>query len=201
MAADPSPRYPELIDLPDQLTGERVLLRPYRAGDGAAFFAAVDAHRDDLAEWVGWVDQYETPEDAEAYARRMHSKWIARTALILGIWSTDGREYYGGTGFHGFDWKVPAFELGYFLHKDARGHGYGAEAIRLVVDFAFRWLAAKRIWASCDAKNVRSIRLLERSGFRREATMLNECVDHHGTLRDTLIYGITDSRGSGVGTP
>ena len=192
MSSAAAPHYPELIDLPDQLAGERVLLRPYRAGDGAAFFKAVDAHREDLAQWVGWVDQYKTPEDAEAYVRRMHSKWIARSALIVGIWSKDGREYYGGTGFHGFDWKVPAFELGYFLHREARGHGYGVEAVRLVVDLAFRWLAASRIWASCDAKNTRSIRLLEKAGFAREATMRNECVDHHGTLRDTLIYGITE---------
>ena len=184
--------YPELIDLPDQLIGERVTLRPYRAGDGAAFFNAVDTHREDLAEWVGWVDQYKTPEDAEAYVRRMHSKWIARSALIVGIWSEDGREYYGGTGFHGFDWKVPAFELGYFLHKDARGHGYGVDAVRLVVDLAFRWLSAKRVWASCDAKNLSSIRLLEKAGLTREATMINECLDHHGRLRDTMIYAITE---------
>jgi len=190
-------RYPELVELPDQLLGERVLLRPYRAGDGPAFFAAVDRHRADLAEWVHWVDQYQTPDDAEAYVRRMHSKWIARSALIVGIWSKDGREYYGGTGFHGFDWKVPSFELGYFLHKDARGRGYGGEAVSLVVDMAFRCLAARRIWATCDAKNDRSIRLLERCGFRHEGTLYDECVDHHGSLRDTLLYALTASPGSG----
>ena len=94
---------------------------------------------------------------------------------------------------------LPAFELGYFLHKNARGHGYGAEAVKLIVDFAFRWLAAKRVWASCDARNERSIRLLERTGFRREGTLLDECVDQRGSLRDTLIFGITATRGSGVG--
>jgi RimJ/RimL family protein N-acetyltransferase len=193
MVREAAPHYPELIDLPDQLVGERVMLRPYRAGDGAAFFAAVDRHREDLARWVGWVDNYQTPDDAEAYVRRMHSKWIARSALIVGIWSKDGREYFGGTGFHGFDWKVPAFELGYFLHQDARGHGYGVDAVRVVVDFAFRWLAARRIWASCDALNAPSIRLLERCGFRHEAMLRNECVDHHGTLRDTLLYAITEA--------
>ncbi len=182
---------PELLDLPDELRGERVLLRPYRAGDGAAFFAAVDADRDDLATWVAWVDQFGTPDDAEAYVRRLHSKWIARSALILGIWSRDGRDYYGGTGFHGFDWKVPSLELGYFLTKNARGNGYATEAIDLVVRLGLETLGARRIWASCDALNERSIRLLERCGFTREATLRSECVDHHGTLRDTLLYAVT----------
>ena len=179
---------PELLDLPDRLTGNRVLLRPYRASDGGAFFATVDSHRHDLATWVGWVDQYKTPEDAEAYVRRMHSKWVARTALILGIWSMDGTAHYGGTGFHGFDWGVPSLELGYFLRKDARGRGYGAEAVSMAIAFGFDHLKAKRIWASCDAKNERSIRLLERCGLKHEATMINECRDHHGFLRDTLLY-------------
>lgn len=185
---------PELLDLPEAVSGDKVLLRPYRTGDGAAFFATVNEHRHDLATWVAWVDQYKTLDDAEAYVRRMESKWIARTALILGIWSKDGATHFGGTGFHGFDWDVPSLELGYFLRKDARGHGYGAEAVSLAIAFGFQHLAAKRIWASCDAKNDASIRLLERCGMQREATMINECRDHHGSLRDTLIYAVT--RGS-----
>lgn len=189
----PTPR-PELIDLPDSLIGDNVMLRPYRRGDGTAFFESVDKDREDLATWVAWVDQYKTTDDAEAYVRRMHSKWTARTALILGIFSKDGCRHYGGTGFHGFDWNVPAFELGYFLRKDARGHGYCSEAVTLVLDFAFEHLAAKRIWATCDAKNKASVRLLERCGLKREAEMKNECRDHHGSLRDTLMYAITEPR-------
>src|SRR5438045_9050403 len=104
MKSPGGPQRPELLDLPDQLAGERVLLRPYRPGDGRAFFEAIDRHREELGTWVAWVDQYHTPEDGEAYVRRMQSKWMARSALILGIWSTDGNQYLGGTGFHGFDW-------------------------------------------------------------------------------------------------
>lgn len=187
----PAPVRPELLDLPEQFTGERVLLRPYRPGDGRVFFEAIDRHRAELATWVAWVDQYRTPEDGEAYVRRMQSKWMARSALILGIWSADGARYLGGTGFQGFDWAVPSLELGYFLHADARGKGYAGEAIRLITDFAFQSLGARRIWASCDALNTASVRLLERSGYLREATLRNECRDHHGTLRDTFIYAMT----------
>ena len=84
---------PELLDLPSHMSGDKVLLRPYRTGDGAAFFASVEEDREDLATWVGWVDQYKTIDDAEAYVRRMESKWIARTALILGIFSKEGSQH------------------------------------------------------------------------------------------------------------
>ncbi len=181
---------PELLPLPDELRDERVLLRPYRAGDGVAFFAAIDRHREELKTWLRWVDRHQTIDDAEAYVRRMAGKWLAREALIVGIWTHDG-EYCGGTGFHGFDWVVPSFEVGYFLHKDARGKGYGTEAVRLVTDWALRGLRARRIWAGCDYLNERSWRLLERCGYVREAHFRKHRVDHHGTLRDELIYAVT----------
>ena len=75
-------RLPELLDLPSQMSGDKVLLRPYRTGDGPAFFESVEEDRNDLATWVGWVDQYKSVDDAEAYVRRMQSKWIARSAMI-----------------------------------------------------------------------------------------------------------------------
>ena len=55
---------PELLDLPAQLNGERVMLRPYRVGDGAAIFRAVDLDRHDLKRWVDWVDEYPAVEDS-----------------------------------------------------------------------------------------------------------------------------------------
>lgn len=117
--------HPELLPLPAELRGERVVLRPYREGDCAAFFAAVDRHRED------------------------------------------------------------------FLHKDARGKGYGAEAVKLVTDWALHGLGAVRVWASVDVKNPRSSRLLERCGFSREAHLHQHCRDHHGTVRDTYLYAVT----------
>jgi RimJ/RimL family protein N-acetyltransferase len=117
----------------------------------------------------------------------MAGKWLTREALIVGIWTHAG-DYCGGTGFHGFDWSVPSFELGYFLHMEARGKGYGTEAVQLVSDMAFATLHAKRVWASCDARNAASWRLLERCGFTREAALVNHSRDHHGALRDTYFY-------------
>ena len=183
--------HPELLDLPGQLLGERVLLRPYRTGDGPAFFAAIDENRAELGRWLGWLDQQRNPDDAEAYVRRMQAKWQDRSSLILAIWSRDGQRYVGGIGFHAFDWTVPSLELGYFLRPDAQGHGYATEAAKLTVAFGLEALGARRIWASCDALNVRSVRLLERCGFAREGVLKNERRNLQGGLRDTMLFAIT----------
>lgn len=76
---------PELLPLPDELRGERVVLRPYRAGDGATFFAAIDRHRDELKTWVAWVDRHRSAEDSEVYVRRMAGKWLMRDTYLYAV--------------------------------------------------------------------------------------------------------------------
>jgi ribosomal-protein-serine acetyltransferase len=181
---------PRLLELPARFETDKLVLRPYHAGDGAAFFAAVEEDRLELAQWLAWTGQYATVEDAEAYVRNMAGKWITRESLIMGIFSKDEKTLYGGTGFHGFDWKVPSVEIGWFLRKSARGQGIGAGAVNLCCKLAFEHIGVNRIWGSVDVLNERSWRLFERVGFTREAHLRGDCRDHHGTVRDTFMYAM-----------
>lgn len=181
---------PRLLDLPERFETDQLVLRPYRVGDGAAFFAAVEEDRTELSQWLAWTGQYVTAHDAEAYVRNMAGKWITREALIMGIFSKDEKTLYGGTGFHGFDWKVPSLEIGWFLRKSARGQGVGSEAVRLCCKLAFAHIGANRVWGTVDVLNDRSWRLFERVGFTREAHMRGNARDHHGVVRDTFMYSM-----------
>ena len=186
----PAIEKPELLDLPAWMASERVKLRTYRAGDGAAIFKAVDLDRQDLKRWVDWVDQYPAVEDSERYARRMHAKWLARESLVYGIWAPDESELYGGISIHAFDWKVPMGEIGYFLHKDARGRGIATDALRLLTGLGMQTVGLNRMWATCDAANEGSWRLLERAGYKREGHFRSERRNPQGNLRDTFAYGM-----------
>ena len=182
--------HPRLLALPERLETEKLVLRAYRAGDGAAFFDAVDEDRNELSQWLGWVGRYADVDDAEAYVRDMAGKWITRESLILGIFSKDEKTLYGGTGFHGFDWKVPSLEIGWFLRRSARGQGIASDALRLCCELAFEHIGGNRVWGSVDVLNDRSWRLFERVGFTREAHLRGDCRDHHGTVRDTFVYAM-----------
>ena len=181
---------PRLLVLPDRFDTDKFVLRSYRAGDGVAFFNAVDEDRSELAQWLAWTGRYATVDDAEAYVRDMAGKWITRESLILGIFSKDEKTLYGGTGFHGFDWKVPSLEIGWFLRKSARGQGIGSEAVRHCCKLAFEHIGANRVWGTVDVLNDRSWRLFERVGFTREAHLRGDSRDHHGTIRDTFAYSM-----------
>lgn len=47
-----------------------------------------------------------------------------------------------------------------------RGKGYGSEAVRLLLDYAFQHLNVWNIWLDTAAYNVAAIRAYEKAGFR-----------------------------------
>lgn len=63
-------------------------------------------------------------------------------------------------------------ELTTRIGSDAdRGNGYGTEAIKLAIDFAWRDLNLQRVWLRVFADNARAIKAYEKAGFQREGTM------------------------------
>jgi RimJ/RimL family protein N-acetyltransferase len=63
-------------------------------------------------------------------------------------------------------------EMGLRIGKEAdRGHGYGKDAIALVLDYAWRSLNLSRIQLNTFANNERAIRTYESAGFEYEGTL------------------------------
>lgn len=189
MAMLPNPR-PTLIQVPDQVAGSRVLLRPYRGDDAAAMFEAIDEARDHLAPWMGWVDFHQSVDDSRDYCLRMAAAWILRSALIVGIFDRADGRFLGGTGFHEPDWDGRMFEIGYWLRPSALGQGYVTEAVRLLVGLAFGQFDARRVELRCDASNERSRRVAERCGFVFEGRLRNCSRTPNGLPRDDLVFSL-----------
>jgi RimJ/RimL family protein N-acetyltransferase len=181
---------PILRDLPDELCGERVVLRPFRAGDGAALWEATEESRDHIRPWLPWGEETRAPADSEAYARRSLARWMSREELPLGIWERTTGRFLGGTGLHRIRWEIPAFEIGYWLRRSAVGQGYMTETVRVLCHFAFEGLSANRVEIRVDARNDRSAAVPRRLGFVHEATVRNESIGAEGELRDMLLFGM-----------
>ncbi len=80
-------------------------------------------------------------------------------------------------------------EIGYILRRDAWGKGYASEAVTRIIDYGFRELGLRRIFADVDPDNAASIVLLEKLGFVREGLLRAEWETHIG-VRDSYIYGL-----------
>ncbi len=191
--AERPPNLPPSIlrDLPEEIVGQRVRLRPYRAGDGAALWEAVEESREHLRPWLPWADTHRTPDDSEGFARRFHARWLLREDMVVGVWERADGRFVGGAGLHPSDWDVPSFEIGYWLRASAQGFGYMTETVLLLCGLAFDTFGANRVFIRCDARNQRSANVARRLGLTHEATFRNEARDPAGNLRDTLYFSLT----------
>jgi len=59
-----------------------------------------------------------------------------------------------------------AARLAYYLARPYWGRGFATEASRVFVDYGFRNLNLSRIEAGVNAKNIASIRVLQKLGFK-----------------------------------
>ena len=173
----------------DELRGERVLVRPYRADDADDLYAAIEASRDHLRPYMPFAD--ETEAELRDWLAHAMARWLLREELTVGVWEIANGRYLGGSGLRPHDWSIGFFEIGYWLRADAEGHGYMAETVRLLTDYAFTSLGANRVQIRCDARNTRSAAVAERCGFVREALLRNDSRGADGTLRSTLVFALT----------
>jgi len=82
--------------------------------------------------------------------------------------------------------------VGRELLPELRGHGYGTEVMRTLVDWLFTTTDANRIQATTEQSNMAARRSAERVGFRQEGT-LRGARYRDGQYRDLTIYGLTRS--------
>lgn len=187
------PAYRTLIPVFQELRGERVRVRPYRESDAEALHDAIDESRDHVRPWLPFADQHQTVDETRDWIIRTTAAWLLRESLECSVWDAATGRYLGGLGLHPHNWELGYFEIGYWLRASAQGHGYIGEAVKLVGDYVFTSLGARRLEIRCDSRNRRSAGVAERLGFTREASLRNERRAPDGSLRTTLIYGLLDT--------
>jgi aminoglycoside 6'-N-acetyltransferase len=80
-------------------------------------------------------------------------------------------------------------DIGFTLAPAYQGRGYATEAVRSVVRHLFAAQGLHRISAECDARNLRSARLLTRVGFQHEGRRrANTWIK--GEWTDDLLFGL-----------
>jgi len=82
-------------------------------------------------------------------------------------------------------------ETGFVFNPDYHGSGLATEAAEAMLMLGFGTLGWHRITGSCDARNYRSARLMERIGMRQEAHFIHKEIVK-GQWADELVYAILD---------
>lgn len=169
-----------------RLTTARLVLREFDEADVPAVFSYQSDPR--YLQHTPWTTRTE-PEVREFV--RMLAGWAderPRTRFQLAIAREDD-VVIGTAGVRLAEASSREAEFGCELAPHAWGHGYGLEAGRAIVEFAFRTLGLHRIFAYTLAENAAAIVLAERLGMRREGR-LRQNAWAQGRWTDTVIYGL-----------
>jgi ribosomal-protein-alanine N-acetyltransferase len=175
------------MDSPASLTTARLLLRPFRPGD--VDDALLYRNDEEFARFLPHIPLPFTRRDAEAFvALNMAEPWqrFPTFAAVL-----QGRVI--GTVNLEIDPETRSAMLGYAIGRPWWGQGLATEAALVVLTWGFEVLGLVRIWASTDARHVRSQRVLEKLGMRREAIRVGDHVRRDGMAADEVVYGISRS--------
>jgi RimJ/RimL family protein N-acetyltransferase len=152
----------------------RLVLRPFREDDVEAVHTA--CQDPEIGRWIPSVGLSYTRADAIAWVtREAPGERAAGTALTAAI-EVDGR-LVGSTGVHRIGQHPLGPEVGYWIARDARGHGYAQEAAHAMAEWAIG-LGAPRVYLVADVGNPGSQQVARKAGFRQE-----------GVLRAYLHYG------------
>lgn len=170
-------------------------LRPVRDADiGTLEALTQDPEITGEFQWFGWHD-----------LRRWRRGWTEN-----GLIGPDGGTLMVVRDEQGLglvNWRrrpiTPAascWEIGVILLPQARGHGDGTQAHRLLVRYLFAHTTAHRIEAGTETGNFAEQRALEKAGFTREGVM-RETGWRDGAWRNGVLYSLlrTDPAVSAAG--
>ena len=140
----------------------RVTIEAPTLSDRADFLEAVRRSKKLHATWVS------PPATAADYARLVaRAKLPTRRTFLVRVSETGDIAGVVTLGDIIFGLFQGAF-IGYYAFEPSAGNGYMSEGVALVLDFAFEKLGLNRVEVNVQPKNVRSLRLARRLGFRRE---------------------------------
>ncbi len=158
--------------------------------DVPALAKLLSANRDFLAPWEPVRgDGYFTPDGQRAIVTRALARYGEGTHLPLVICDESG-QVAGRINLN--DIVRGAFQcgtLGYWLGAEFNGRGLATAAVRDIIQLALDDLGLHRIEAGTLVHNIRSQRVLERSGFVRFG-LAPEYLNIAGKWQDHILYQI-----------
>lgn len=175
-----------------ELKGERVTIRPWRPADAPSL--ARHANNRNVARQLR--DRFPHPYTIADARQFIQMASAARPTTMFAI-VVDG-EAVGGIGFFpGADVERFSAEIGYWLAEPYWGRGITAQAITLISGYAFEMCNMLRLFALPFADNKQSIRVLEKAGYTREATLRASSVKY-GEIRDQALYALVNDAWKGA---
>ena len=177
-----------------RLDADTTAIRPVSLDDVDEYTRAVVANREHNEPWEPLRSQahYTRTGQAETLRRDIEA-WEVGSGYAFAILDrSDDDRIIGRIALGNIvlgAWRNAT--LGYWVSAAAGGRGHATSAAMLVCDFAFGHAGLHRVQPAVIPRNVRSVRVVEKAGFRREGRALRY-LNIAGRWEDHDIYAMTE---------
>jgi len=167
------------------LTGKLIELRALTDDDEAVLYRVAA----DIDTWEERSPRSPAPLTLAAYRER-EAKFVLAgdTRFVVAV---DGQAI-GTVALFNEDPLARHAEVGIALLADSRGNGYGTEALRLIVGFAFTRRNLRRVYLSVLASNTGAMAAYRKVGFVEEGRHREHCWVR-GSYQDEVAMGLLRS--------
>lgn len=175
------------IALPEEpLVDGETALRQWRDTDTDDLVRA--CQDPEIVRWTSVPPAYGEAE-ARAYLRQRHDTTFAGLAAPFAIVATNDGRLLGSISLMRFAPEHARGEVGYWLARDARGHGHATAAVKLICAWGAASLGLERFDLFAATGNPASQAVAERAGFHREA-VLRSYMRATYERQDMVAYGL-----------
>ena len=183
--------FSEQAPQPRSVQGDGLVLRLPEPGDYAAWRAVREESGDFLRPWEPrWPADDLTRTGYRRRLLRYRRDAAERVGYTYFLFGEDSGELLGGLSLSNIRMGAArTCSLGYWMSKRHAGHGIMRRAVRLVLPEIFLTMDLERIEAGCIPGNMRSVRLLESLGFKREGLMRG-FLEIDGRRQDHILFAM-----------
>ncbi len=166
------------------LIGEKIYLRAPQEGDEKVY--ALSENNPEARAYL----YYALPTSIAFHRKQIEDRMNDPHTVLFTIATIDPDTPIGNTAFVRIDWvgRMATFYIAIAESKNW-SHGYGREATRLMVDYAFDTLNLNRVQLHVSKKNERAVKLYKEIGFQVEGT-LRQAMYFDNAYIDFYVMGI-----------
>ena len=151
----------------------------------------------DYFDWLNdrevtkFIDSGDFPNNMERMEEYYRNIALSHDNVMFAIIDKESDKHIGNIKLGPINWIRRMATLGIMIgDKEFWGKGYGTEAIRLVLDYAFKRLNLQEVSAGVATVHQPSIRAFEKAGFEIEGRVKGQFF-LDGEYYDSLYLGVT----------
>ncbi|HWX19528.1 MAG TPA: GNAT family protein [Candidatus Binatia bacterium] len=164
-------------------------IRPFRAEDVPALFAAARESIPELCRWMVWCHEDYSLGDSRAFVLACDMDWAAGRRYSFAIYDGKAGTFLGSIGLSALDRTHHLANLGYWVRSGRTRRGVARAAVGLAARFAFQELGLNRLEMIIPVENQNSLRVAQRVGAHREG-ILRQRLMLGGRPRDAVSYSL-----------